>query len=95
MGKYISLLHFTEQGIKAIKKSTSRAQDFNKVAEKAGVAIVAQYWTAGNCDGVLILEATNEKKVLHCLAELCAEGNVRTETMQAFTASEFEAVLSS
>lgn len=93
MAKYISLLRFTEQGVKAIKKSTSRAQDFNKIAEKTGVTILGQYWTAGNWDGVLILEAANEKKVLHCLAELCAQGNVRTETMQAFNAADFDSVL--
>lgn len=93
MPKFISLIRFTEQGAKAIKKSTSRAHAFDKAAEKTGVHIVGQYWTLGQVDGVLIIEADNERKALHCLAELAAGGNVRTETMPAFIDKEFDALL--
>jgi hypothetical protein len=47
MATYISLLRFTEQGAKNIKKSTHRAHDFDKTAENSGVKIVGQYWTLG------------------------------------------------
>lgn len=57
MARYISLLRFTEQGAKNIKKSTNRAHDFDKLAAKAGVKVEGQYWTMGKCDGVLILTA--------------------------------------
>ena len=87
MPKYISLIRFTEQGIKAIKKSTARAHAFDEAAAKAGVRIVGQYWTLGQVDGVLIIDAESERAALHLLAELAAEGNVRTETMPAFVLS--------
>lgn len=45
MPRYISLLRFTEQGAKNIKKSTARAAAFKKAAEKMGVKIEGQYWT--------------------------------------------------
>jgi len=41
----------------------------------------------------LILSAESEAKILHLLASLAALGNVRTETLQAFTDKEFEAIL--
>lgn len=92
MARYVSLLKFTEQGAKAIKKSTARAHDFKSLAEKAGVKVAAQYWTVGRFDGVLILEG-NEQSALRVLAELAALGNVRTQTIQAFTDQEFEAIV--
>ena len=91
MARYITLLHFTEAGGKSIRKSTHRAHAFDKLAAKSGVRVEGQYWTLGACDGVLILEADSERKILHLLAVLAALGNVRTETMQAFIDKEFDA----
>jgi len=93
MPRYISLLRFTEQGARALKKSTSRAHAFDKLAARAGVKIEGQYWTLGSCDGVLITQAKDEHTVLHLLSGLVAAGNVRPETMVALTDSEFDAVL--
>lgn len=92
MARYISLLRFTEQGAKNIKKSTTRAHNFDKLAAKAGVKVEGQYWTMGKYDGVLILSADNERKVLHLLTALASLGNVRTATMQAFLDKEFDAI---
>jgi uncharacterized protein with GYD domain len=92
MPRYISLLEFTEQGVKAIKKSTTRAHDFNAIAGKAGVKVEGEYWTVGRFDGVLILNGP-EQSVLRALAELASLGNVRTQTLQAFTDQEFEAIV--
>jgi uncharacterized protein with GYD domain len=39
------------------------------------------------------LSADFDRKVLHALAELVAGGSVRTETLQAFDAKEFEAII--
>ncbi len=93
MARYISLLRFTEQGAKNMKKSTTRAHDFDKLAAKAGVKVEGQYWTMGKYDGVLILTADSEEKVLHLLTLLAALGNVRTNTMQAFVDKEFDAIV--
>jgi uncharacterized protein with GYD domain len=93
MACYISLLRFTEEGAKNLKKSTTRAHTFNSAAKKAGVTIEGQYWTMGSYDGVLILRADSEEKALHCLTELAAGGAVRTDTMQAFVDSEFDAIV--
>ena len=93
MTRYISPLRFTEQGAKNLKKSTNRAHAFDKLAAKAGVQVEGQYWTMGGFDGVLILSANSEKKILHLLADLAALGNVRTQTMQAFVDTEFDEVV--
>ena len=93
MPKYITLIRFTEQGAKNIKQSTARARAFAEAAAKAGVKVEAQYWTAGHYDGALVLSADSEQKALRALTKLAAGGNVRTETMQAFDAQEFDAIV--
>lgn len=93
MPKYITLIRFTEQGAKNIKKSTVRARAFAKAAAKSGVKVEAQYWTAGSYDGALVLSAASERKALHALTQLATAGNVRTETLQAFDAKEFNAIV--
>lgn len=92
MPRYISLLRFTDQGAKNLKKSTTRAHAFDALAAKAGVKVEGQYWTLGEYDGVLIVSADDQQKVLGMLAALAAQGNVRTETMQAFVDKEFDAI---
>jgi len=92
MARYITLLKFTEQGARNIKKSTSRAHAFDTLAARAGVKVEGQYWTMGRFDGVLILSASNEQKILRLLTGLAALGNVRTQTMPAFVDEEFDAI---
>ena len=92
MARYVSLIRFTDQGASALKKSATRAAGFSKAAGKAGITVEAQLWTAGSCDGVLILSG-EEQKILRCLADLVELGNVRTETLRAFDAEEFKAIV--
>jgi len=92
MIRYAALLRFTEQGVKNLKKSTTRAAEFREVAAKAGVTVEGQYWTTGAYDGLLIFSANDENTALRCLAALAAAGNVRTESLRAFTTKEFEAI---
>jgi uncharacterized protein with GYD domain len=71
----------------------SRAVAFCQVAEKAGVQVEMQLWTTGAYDGILILNAASEVKALNAIARLVATGNVSTETLQAFDAKEFTAIV--
>jgi uncharacterized protein with GYD domain len=92
MVRYITLLRFTEQGARNLNKSVARAAAFRAAAAKAGLNVEAQYWTAGAYDGVLIFSSEDENNALRCLAALAAAGNVRTETLRAFNAKEFEPI---
>lgn len=93
MPTYISLLRYTEKGARAIKDSPKRAQSFDKAAARAGVKVEAQYWSIGAYDGILILSADTAEQALHCVSELAAAGNVRTETLQLFSEKEFAAIV--
>lgn len=88
MPKFIALLDYTDQGIRTIKDSPHRADKFNELAERAGAKVVSQYWTIGNHDGVLVLEAPTDEVAASVLLALGAAGNVRTTTLRAFEWAE-------
>ncbi len=88
----ISLVNYTEQGIKSIKDSPKRAQGFRDLAKKHGVSVRDIYWTAGQYDMVVITEGTEESlaTVLLSVAKL---GTVRSQTLRAMDQETFPRVL--
>lgn len=95
MATFIALLDYTDQGIRDIKNSPHRADKFNQMAEKAGARVVAQYWTIGSHDGVLILEAPNDEVAASILLALGALGNVRTTTLRAYEWADAQGLIES
>ena len=61
MATFISLVDFTQQGIRDFKDSPDRAAKFKSMAEKVGVKVMEVYWTMGVHDAVLILEAPDDE----------------------------------
>ncbi|MCP3980916.1 MAG: GYD domain-containing protein [bacterium] len=93
MATFIALLDYTDQGIRNIEDSPHRADQFSRLAEKAGARIVAQYWTIGSHDGVLVLEAPNDEVAASIFLSLGAAGNVRTTTLRAFEWAEAQGLI--
>ena len=93
MHTFIALLNFTEQGIHNLKDSPHRADMFMEIAEKAGARVKDIYWTLGDTDGVLIIEAPDDETAAAVLLSLGARGNVRFRTLRAFDWPEFQTVL--
>jgi uncharacterized protein with GYD domain len=91
---YISLVHLTDQGIRDVKHTTERAKAFVDMAAKAGVKVRDLYWTQGTCDLVTITEAADEETATALLLAVGALGNIRTETMRAYTSDEMKRILS-
>lgn len=93
MATYIALLNFTEQGIREFKGTTKRAENFTKAAKKAGITVKDIYWTVGGFDGVLIFDAPDDSAAAAILISLGAQGNVRTQTLRAYSRQEMEGIL--
>ena len=70
MGTYITLIDYTEQGARTIAESPDRADAFIEAARASGVTVKDVYWTFGGHDGVLILEAPDDKSVSTLLLSL-------------------------
>lgn len=93
MARYIALLRFTEQGLKAFAKSPDRAQEFQAEAKKLGVTITEELWLLGAYDGLISFEAADDSAATAAMLKLSAKGNVHTQTLRAFSASEIKSVI--
>ena len=93
MAMYVSLLRFTEQGIRNVKDTTERAAAATAEAEKMGLKIKDSFWTLGPYDVVLLLEAPDDQSVTAFTLKVSSLGNVKTQTMRAFGSEEMEDIL--
>lgn len=88
MPTYILLAHLTDQGIRNIKESPKRAGAFRKLCEKLGARVKDIHWTMGRYDVVVTVEAADDVTMEAILYSLGSLGNIRTETLRAFTEQE-------
>src|ERR1700730_10060075 len=88
MVTYVVLGNFTDQGIRNAKDSPKRADAFKQMAKTFGVTVKEIFWTQGRYDIVTILEAPDEASALSLNLSLGALGNVRNESIRAFSAAE-------
>jgi uncharacterized protein with GYD domain len=86
MATFISLLSFTDQGIRAIKDAPKRVDAFRAMAKKLGVTLKDYYMTVGRHD-VVMLDG-NDEAVATALLKVASLGNVRTKTLRAFSETE-------
>ncbi len=90
---YISLVQFTDKGIQNAKQTTQRVAAWAAKVQSMGVTIKQMYWTLGQYDQVCIFEAPDDETAASVLLAADMQGNIRTQTMRAFTASEMDKIL--
>ena len=93
MVTYVVLAKFTDQGIRNAKESPKRAEAFRQLAKTLEVTVKDIFWTQGRYDIVTIVEAPDESSVMSLNFSLGALGNVRTESLRAFSAAEMMTIV--
>ena len=93
MAMYIVLVNFTDQGVRHIKDTTKRADAIREMAKKFGVTAKEFYWTLGSYDVVDIFDAPDDASMAAFLASFGAAGNVRTQTLRAFSQADMNGIL--
>src|SRR6266705_6215108 len=93
MSTYISLVQFADKGIQAARQTTQRVADRAAKVKSMGVTIKEMYWTLGQYDQVCIFEAPDDETAASVLLAADLLGNIRTQTLRAFTSSEMEKIL--
>ena len=94
MARYLTLYSFTDQGIRAVKDSPSRARLAIQAAEKVGMKVVGLYYTQGPYDMAAVTEADDENVASAFALSLASQGNVTSVTMRAWDVDEFEKIVS-
>jgi uncharacterized protein with GYD domain len=93
MPTYVSLVRWTEQGIKNYKDTPRRLADFSKLVESLGGRLRDALYTVGEYDIVTVAEFPDDESATAALLRVGSLGNVRTNTMRAFTADEIGAII--
>ena len=77
MPTYISLLRFTEQGVKTIKDAPSRVDTGRETLRAMGSQLKDLYLVMGRYDLVAISEADNDEAAAKVALAIGRQGNVR------------------
>ena len=93
MVTYIVLATFTDQGIKNAKDSPKRAEAFRQMAKTFGVTVKDIFWTQGRYDIVTVIEAPDEFSATALNLSLSALGNIRIESLRAFSAADMATIV--
>ena len=93
MATYIVLGSFTDQGIRSVKDTAKRTESVKAMGKKLGVTLKDIYWTLGTHDLVAIFEAPDDATMTALGLSIGKLGNVRTQTMRAFSAADMKGIL--
>jgi uncharacterized protein with GYD domain len=93
MTTYVSLINWTEQGIRDFRDTTHRAADFTKLVESSGGNVREMLWTVGEYDMVCMTEFPDDETGVAALLQVGSLGNVRTKTMRGFDTDEMTEII--
>jgi uncharacterized protein with GYD domain len=93
MQTYILLVNFTDQGMRKIKETISRADAFEDMAKKSGATIKVLCWTIGRYDVIAVFEAPDDESATALAFSASSLGNVRSEILRAFSFEEMSRIL--
>ena len=93
MPTYITLARWTEQGVKNVKQLPQRFAATEALASQLGGRVKDFYVVMGRYDVIAIGEAPNDEAATKLALGLAMQGNVRTETLRAYTREEFEKIV--
>ncbi len=93
MATYVSLVNWTEQGVKGFADSVERGKAATKLIESLGGKFLSIHWTMGTYDLVAITEFPDDESASAFALKLGAQGNVRTLTMRAYDADDMAKII--
>ena len=94
MPTYISLIRYTQQGAQNIRESPKRSDAARQAYQSLGGQLREFYLVLGEYDAVVIGEAPDDETAAKFALATGSLGNVRTETLRAFTEEEFRRLIS-
>jgi uncharacterized protein with GYD domain len=75
------------------RQRDDRAEAFKEMAKKSGIAVKDLYWTLGTYDVVAVCESPDDESATALSLSVCSRGNVRSETLRAFSFEEMKRIL--
>jgi uncharacterized protein with GYD domain len=94
MSTYVSLINWTEQGVRDFRHSVKRADNLCRLVHRIGGTVHELLWTVGEYDAVIVVEFPDDESGLAALLQVGSGGYIRTNTLRAFNTSEMNAIIS-
>jgi uncharacterized protein with GYD domain len=94
MSVYVSLINWTEQGVKNFSNTTGRAEEFSKLVGNFGGRVRELLWTVGQYDLVCVAEFPDDETAAAALLKTASAGNIRSTTLRAFNDEEMAGIVS-
>jgi uncharacterized protein with GYD domain len=95
MATYVCMYRFTDQGIGHIKESPARLEAAKRLAKSMGGEVKQFYLLLGPWDTAAIFTAPDDETMTRINLAICAQGNVKSETLRAFSEEEYRKLLAS
>ncbi len=96
MGTYISLVRYTDQGIRNIRESPQRLDAARKAFESMGGQLKHWYLAmSGRYDAVVISEFPDAETAERATLVIESLGSIRTEGFRVFTEDEYRKLIAS
>ncbi len=92
MPTYIVLGNYTDEGVRTIRQLADLRQAAEQWTEAQGGRVVANYSTLGPYDFIFIVELPNSEVALEGALLFGSQGEVRTQTLQAFPTEAAEVI---
>jgi uncharacterized protein with GYD domain len=93
MATYISLIHYTQQGVQNMKESPARLDAAKQAFQAMGAEIKEFYLLMGQYDAIVITEAPDDETATKLAMTVGSAGAIRTETLRAFTEDEYRKII--
>ena len=93
MPTYVSLINWTDQGVRTVNETLDRSDRIQAIAQKHGASFEHIYWTVGPYDIVTIIDAPDDETVTALLLEAGSWGNIRTTTLRAYDRDQMSGII--
>ena len=93
MATYVSLVRFTDQGIRNVKQAGERIAAVDKLFAQVGARMNEIYLTMGRYDYVVVMDAPDDEAATKAALAVSSLGNVRTETLRAYPRAEIAKIV--
>ena len=93
MPTYISLVRYTDQGMRSIKESPKRLDAAKSAFKAMGGELKQWYLVMGRYDAVVISELPNDETARKIDLAIASLGSIRTEGFRAFTEQEYRKLI--
>jgi len=93
MATYISLINYTDQGIRNVKDSPKRLDAARKLLKDLGGDLKEFYLTMGGHDMVIVADAPSDEVIAKFSLAVGSLGSIRTTTLKAFPEAEYRKII--